>query len=151
MGRVVPSQVVELIDKLFPWAKDQKEGNHDDHLTALSISVAAMLELIQQIPSELIALDSESYVEFVSSVAALRAQMREWEVSIPIWPLPGLRDLSPVTLIRQALAKCPDAMPNLGTTELNFITDAALRESIRRTILLVRSNTDGRLERERNS
>ncbi len=26
MPRVVPSQVVELIDKLFPWAKDQREA-----------------------------------------------------------------------------------------------------------------------------
>jgi hypothetical protein len=39
-----------------------------------------------------------------------------------------------VTVIRRALAKCPDEYPPSATTELLFIKDAALRENIRRDL-----------------
>jgi hypothetical protein len=87
----------------------------------------------RSIPAELIALDSESYAEFVSSFGALRTQIQQWRSvgDTSFHRIPGLRQLSPVILIRQALAKCPDAIPNVGTTDLDFITDPSLRESIR--------------------
>lgn len=133
MPRVVPSQIVELIDKLFPWAKDQREGDEKNYLTAAnSYSIAAVLDLLQHVPSELITLGPEDFPEFVSSVAALRHLTERWQVrNEPFHRIPGLRHLSPVTLIRQALAKCPDEFASSDTQEFNFITDAALRESIR--------------------
>jgi hypothetical protein len=48
--------------------------------------------------------------------------------------LRGFRNLSPVTLIRQALAKCPDEAPAPGTSELNFITAMDLRANLRSDI-----------------
>ncbi len=42
--------------------------------------------------------------------------------------------MSMMALLRQALAKCPDEVPSPSTTELVFIADADLRESIRRDI-----------------
>jgi hypothetical protein len=39
-----------------------------------------------------------------------------------------------VTIIRRALAKCPDEYPPPATTELLFVADAELRESIRRDV-----------------
>ncbi len=53
--------------------------------------------------------------------------------------IPRLRQLSPVTLIRQALASCPDEAPSVGTAELIFIADKELRESLRRDIGAVNS------------
>jgi hypothetical protein len=44
----------------------------------------------------------------------------------------GLRQLSAVSLIRQALAQCPDDFPAASTAELNFITNAvSFRENLR--------------------
>ena len=123
MPRVVPSQVVDLIDRLFPWAKDQKEGNLKEYLTmGNSSSVAAILDLTQQLPGEFITLDSEHYAEYVSSVAALRNHLQLWagRGESPLHRLPGLRELSPVTLIRQALLKCPDAFPTVGHDRTAF-------------------------------
>jgi hypothetical protein len=48
--------------------------------------------------------------------------------------VPEHRGVSPIVLLRQALAKCSDETPAPGTTELLFIKDAELRESIRRDI-----------------
>jgi hypothetical protein len=42
--------------------------------------------------------------------------------------------MSPIVLLRRTLAKCPDEVPSPGTTELVFIVDTELRESIRRDI-----------------
>ena len=39
--------------------------------------------------------------------------------------------LNPITIIRQALSKCPDENPPASTTELNFISDTDLRTSLR--------------------
>lgn len=39
-----------------------------------------------------------------------------------------------VTVIRRALAKCPDEYPPSPTTELLFIKDPALRENIRQDL-----------------
>jgi hypothetical protein len=133
MPRVVPSQVVELIDKLFPWAKDQREGDEKNYLSAGNVySIGAVLDLLQHVPSELITLGPEDHAEFVSSVAALRTLMQRWQIRAePFHRIPGMRQLSPITLIRQALAQCPDEFPSSDTQEFKFITDTALRESIR--------------------
>lgn len=134
MSRVVPSQVVDLIDKLFPWAKDQKENDGKNYLSAgNSCSIAAVIDLTQQIPSELITLLPDDFTEFVSSTAALRTSIQNWQFSgdSALHFIPGLRPLSPVTLIRQNLAKCPDEFPAASTAELTFITDIALQQSLR--------------------
>ena len=71
MPRVVPSQVVELIDKLFPWAKSQREGDEKNYLSvANSYSIAAVLDLLDHVPSQLITLGPDDFAEFVSSVAS---------------------------------------------------------------------------------
>jgi hypothetical protein len=44
---------------------------------------------------------------------------------------PGVRRLSPVKLIYDALRKCPDEIPTIGTSELPFLKDTALKERLR--------------------
>jgi len=48
--------------------------------------------------------------------------------------MPGQPEQIPVTVIRDALAKCPDESPTPGTSELNFITDADLRTNLRNDV-----------------
>ena len=133
MPRVVPSQVVDLIDKLFPWAKYQREGDDKNILYQGNMyPVAGVLDLVERIPSELITLGPDDFAEFISSSATLRTLIQRWQGHDETFNrIPGLRHLSPIALLRQALAKCPDEFPSSGTQEFNFITDTALRESIR--------------------
>jgi hypothetical protein len=144
MPRVVPSQVVGLIDKLFPRAKDEEEttpGCEYSLSPRNSHSVAALLELIQQLPSELITLEPEAYAEFVSATATLRTLIAEWQAGAEynFYYIQALRHLSPVTLIRQALAKCPDEFPSTSISELTFIEDEDRRETLGRDIGAVNS------------
>src|SRR5215831_11116579 len=126
VSRVVPSQVVELIDKLYPNAKDEVEGKATVTLNAdHSIQLMSIVELTEQIPSELIRLSSSQYAEYISGIAAIRWTVQRWQqvdkpgyTKIPPF-IRGLRQYSPVALIRQALAVCPDESSSIGITELN--------------------------------
>lgn len=139
MPRVVPSQVVDVIDSLFPDAKDEVEGQAKQLNWGDGTRLLAIVELAGQIPEELLVLDSQHYAEYIASLAAIRWYIERWQTSErtsksysrELTVIRGLRALGPVALIRQALALCPDEFPSPGTTELAFITDAALRESLR--------------------
>ena len=52
----------------------------------------------------------------------------------PLKFLPEFNRLNPVTIIRRALEKCPDEFPSKSVTELLFISDIDLRDSIRMDI-----------------
>lgn len=133
MARVVPSQVVELIDQMFPQAKDETRNNfylENIHLPFLS----AIITLADQIPSELINLDAPYHVEYEASKAAMKSVMQCWigpgGNRLTLHDI-GISSLNPLTLLRRALKHCPDAFPLQSTTELNFIEDTELRENLR--------------------
>lgn len=93
-----------------------------------------IVDLIDRLPTELLAVGGDEYIEFTISVAAIRTQVAEWHSrgdTGSFTRVPGLPELNPVSLIRRYLAKCPDESPSPGTAELSFIGDQALRESIR--------------------
>jgi hypothetical protein len=137
MPRVVPSQVVELIDLLFPDARQQKEGDDKFMLTVGNApAIAGILDLVQQIPHELLTVNQQQYGELVVSVRALRTVIDHWHSrgDYGFRRVPGLRHLNPITLIRQALVRCADQAPTQGTAELTFIQDTDFRESLRRDV-----------------
>lgn len=136
MPRVVPSQVVTLIDKLFPFTSTQEDTPQArttlDH--NYSNSLAAIVELADQIPPELIALEGENYTAYVSSLAAIRTTIITWQTRGGVQPLStiqGFGNLNPVTLLRRNLKLCPDEFPALSTATLSFISDADLRDNLR--------------------
>ena len=143
MPRVVPSQVVDLIDKLFPKATNEVEGKPVELKPDYSIQLMSIIELAEQIPSELISLSADRYAEYISAIAAIRWTTQRWQrvVSPLRSPMPptirGLRSHSAVALIRQALVACPDESPSIGTAEISFIPDNELRESLRRDLSAV--------------
>ena len=65
MPRIVPSQVVELIDQMFPGAKDQPDSKQKRFSIARdhAFSVAAIIDLVEQIPPELFVLPSLLFEE----------------------------------------------------------------------------------------
>ena len=134
MPRVVPSQVVEVIDQVFPNLKDQKDISQDrfsinrDHQN----EVAAIVELIDQIPSELIKLDPKDYTALQLAISAIKNTLPTWKLrDFGLDRIHGYGYLNPVTLIRNALVKCPDEGVSESVSDLTFIAIHELKESLR--------------------
>jgi hypothetical protein len=128
MPKVVPSQIVAFIDEAFPTAKTNPKFNvHSGNAAAL----AAIVDLTDSIPDELIAVSGEDYANLVHAKAALANAVTRWNLRGGDDPPKLIKEKSPVAVLREMLAKCPDQRPSATTKELAFITDAALRDSIR--------------------
>ena len=136
MPRVVPSQVVELIDRLFPWAATQKVGKEHPLQPSQTAQMTAVAGLVEQIPGELITVGWADYSALVVSVAAMRDAVTRWNTlgggTGNLVQVTGLDPLSPVTLIRHTLVQCKDDVPSPATAGLSFIQDLDLRETLRR-------------------
>src|SRR5712664_4112783 len=131
MPRVVPSRVVRFIKK-------------NDVTLAVSLNsagapeLAAILELVGQIPDELLTMDNETYSSLVKAKAEIKDILETWTANrngghtLQTFNLnhPG----NPLLCIRDALEQCPDESPSPGTAELNFIPDADLRTNLRTDI-----------------
>src|SRR6266567_8316994 len=138
MPWITPSEVVRIIDKAFPGIATDPKGVQNMDRTYL-LSVSSIIDLVEQIPAELLMPPADKYLGFVVGLAALRSAQAIWESgggSHPTIVVPYIRgfDPHPIRLIRDALTACPDEAPASGTTELSFIVDADLRESIRNDI-----------------
>jgi len=134
MSNVVPSQVVEIIGTLFPFTSTQRDGESVSLDFSHTESLAGIARLIDQIPPELIQLKDTDYINFIINVEAIRSAVKSFEQRGNVNPLkflPGFNRLNPVTIVRRALEKCPDEFPSSAVTELLFISDIDLRDSIR--------------------
>lgn len=142
MPRVVPSQVVGLIDQLFPRHSPSAGGRGEwvNLLIERCYRLSSILDLADQVPPELIVLDINDYSIFVSSLAAIRTVLKHPKeglhgiLRVELEPLSEFGGLSPVALLRDVLAKCPAEYPTPGTTELSFINDQDLRINLRNDI-----------------
>lgn len=141
MPRIVPSQVVNLIDQLFP---QYSTGGNDrnqwfSQLIDRCYGLQAILVLFEQIPPSLLVLNNQEYSELVSGVAAISNSMKNPKshghgFSIELSPISEFGNLNPIALIRDLLAKCPDEFPSPGTAELLFMADHDLRAILRNDI-----------------
>jgi len=134
--RVVPSDVVALIDQMFHWAAQPvRPGQSPPQLGVQHTSaVAAVLHAVEHVPDNLFTLVGKEYTALIAGLAACRAAVRAWGTGDRVTYLtavPGFGNQHAVQLIRQALAACPDQLPSPATAELTFITDPDLRASIR--------------------
>ena len=131
MKQVMPSQVVQTIDELFPHAA-KGVGNGQLEASSHGPQLLGIVSLIEDIPPELLSFSPEYYAELVLAVSAIKAHLTAWTAFAGkqrmMQPVKG-RDA--VTVIRRALAVCSDEYPPPSTTTLSFITDDALRENIR--------------------
>lgn len=95
--------------------------------------------LADQIPGELLTMESALYALFISAKGHIRHRLVYWATSDPnrghdLGVMPGQPEQIPVTVIRDALAKCEDESPAPATSELNFIADPDLRTNLRNDI-----------------
>ncbi|MBI3603023.1 MAG: hypothetical protein HY205_01045 [Nitrospirae bacterium] len=137
MSRVVPSQVVTYIEGAFAEIKRRPPNKpltlHIDKVAAARLN--GLVELIRQIPQELILLSGDDYSDFIANLGAIEVTLARWQNvdnSIALASLTRLPDgLSPVQILHSLLGKCPDAYPSPETAELRWIDDVGLRQNLR--------------------
>ena len=136
MPSILPSQAVGLIDRIFPWVPAQLGGakKHYSISKLKSGEVAAIINVIEKIPDELIVLNGDDLAAFLTAIAAIEDILRQWQSgndNYTLEYLAGFGDLNPVALLRRSLSKCPDEYPSREVVELSFIEDHALRAILR--------------------
>jgi hypothetical protein len=133
MPRIVPSQVVDVIDQVFPSAKTQQntQSGRISIDKGYQKELAAIIELVEQIPSELIILDAENHIKFLMSISAIRNAIKGWITgSKAIERIIGYGNLNPITLLRNSLSLCPDEGIDPSTSGLDYISDPDFKESL---------------------
>jgi hypothetical protein len=135
MARPVPSQLRELIARLFPELKTEQDIQGEaGHRQAAA--VGAVLGLLESIPEELIHLSAEDSALYWGNAYALRSAWEDRNQSsnqVAVGRLP-YRGHSFLFEIDRLLAKCPDEAPTAQTAGLEFILDVQLREVLRTDI-----------------
>ena len=133
MPRVVPSQVVIVIDGAFPHARTGTQLNYDpSHASRLRGIVA----LAKKVPAELVT-GASDYCDLILCIAVVEEQLRRWLAQSGGVGSPGgfgkhVQD--PVVRLRQILADCRDDPLPQDPSFLSFINDQDLRDSILRDI-----------------
>jgi hypothetical protein len=131
---LMPSQVVQTIDELFPHvARGQGGGgwiqaSHSPQLTGI-------ITLAKAIPTELLSsVPASDYADFVLAVSTIEFHLGVWTSRGNVGSMSLVRGTDVITILRRVLAKCLDEYPATAATELLFITDNDLRESVRRDL-----------------
>ncbi len=141
MPRTLPSQVVKSIEQLFPsLVKDEERHALVSSMSDTIFKFQAVLDLVEQIPPELITLKDEEYAIFSASVSAV-----SWNIKHPVehdrggfvihlHPIREFGNVNPIALISDMLRKCPDEFPSANTSELEFIEETDFRHSLRKDL-----------------
>src|ERR1039458_5174460 len=100
MPRVVPSQVVALIDRSFPGCK----GNPKFPVYSRSAGVlSAIVSLADDIPEELLTISGDDYTDLVHGMEALAYIVSRWNAQGGDDPPAWINEKSPVAVVRDAL------------------------------------------------
>jgi len=145
MRRVVPSQVVKFIKNL-PNYTFPGQGASMNHVGAPALS--SVLDLVGQVPDELLTMSDGTYEGFVLAKASIRDVLEVWIANRNAghaaqnfrFGIPN----DPLAIIRDALIVCPDEAPAPSTSELTFISDPDFRTNLRNDIGAInRALSDG--------
>ncbi len=129
----MPSQVVLVIEKLFPdvlspnW---QIAPLSTDELNALK----GIVNLVREIPNELITVPVERYADLVLAMTVIDEELAKYRARQSRAALPRPGNVNVLTTIHSVMKGCSDEFPASNTADLSFVTDIDLRESIRRDI-----------------
>jgi hypothetical protein len=127
MSRVLPSQAIQVIDRLAPYGHNYG-GPHPQLGYADVDAVSGILAVIDEIPIELLGtLDGNAFADLTSRKAIARNFIqRILDVNAR-----GNVSAEHIVAIRQLIERCPDAIPSPATAALAFVTDPDLKESLR--------------------
>jgi hypothetical protein len=134
MPRVVPSQVVRFIDSIpLPELNGIVRMNKVD-----PAMLSGLLNLVEQVPEELLTMDGDSYAYFIYGKAQIKEILATWTSNRNAGHDPAVYQFSssrnPLAMIRDAFTKCHDESPSPSTSELGFITDNELRTNLRNDV-----------------
>lgn len=145
MPKVVPSQIIEYIDSRFPAAKKQSdgEGSMVKYGSSYHAAVNTIIEMIEQLPQNLINLTGEDYIIFIEALNELKGAIAFWnsdhvaKMKYEIYKMKDGSKWNPITFLRNSLSKCPDQGIDMTASGLSFIDDAEFREALRQDISFV--------------
>lgn len=132
MLRVLPSDIVRLIDSYFPWAASTSDQGQA--MWNQLPQIKGVLELIENLPEALVQLGPSDLAKFIFAKSTLRAIANLLEAGNTSaaggvnWPRVG--NLNALSMIRLLLSKCPDEAILSTVASLLFIKDEALRRTI---------------------
>jgi hypothetical protein len=129
MVRVMPSQLVQTIDKLFPHAAKDLPGA--SMMPGNGPKLLGILNLLKNVPDELMTMAPTEYMDLVLAQSTIEETLAHWRARGDVGEMARVNGYDVVTIMRRALARCPDEFPPPVTTELLFINDVQLRDSIR--------------------
>jgi hypothetical protein len=133
MPRIWPSQIVGLIDQVI---SGMTVGPPPVLNEPQAPEISAIIDLTSELPNELMVLSGNEYSEYRVGINAIKELLHLWQnqPSTPALNRRAVHGVECLKAIRDLLAKCPDEIPSPATTELSFIGDADLRDSIRNDI-----------------
>jgi hypothetical protein len=129
--RVVPSEVVATIDRLF--GPSRNELNVHMIRFAHRDQVRTLLSLLDRAPDELITVPFADYTEYLQCQSALISALSIWDVGDQDRPVKNVGSKDPVERLRRILTGCPDEIPS-PCSELAFIPDPSARASVQEDI-----------------
>jgi hypothetical protein len=131
MGRVLPSQAVEIIQRTYRWAS---QGGSAQIPPESVTDVGMILAVVEAVPEELLPA-GEDRVVFVAALGALRATVTRWQagghpgLNVHLGQSAGIAK-HPMTALHDVLMLCHDDAPGVDERALPFIIDEAAHRSI---------------------
>jgi hypothetical protein len=134
MPRVLPSQAVAAIDRIFPFLAN---ANAAPQLgLADATALAAIVAVAQQIPQDLVTLDGDNFARLIEEQARIAAFAEHAPTRGPRATFPGQH----VRVLRNLIARCPDQAIPASVAALAFVADQQLRDVLRADIASVETS-----------
>jgi hypothetical protein len=127
MRRVVPSQIREVIQAVFGNEIDPAWNLPKEH----SAKLAALLMICEGLPDELLTLTGPDYAKYFATLGTIKRQLTAWNYKADPPTLPHIFGKNPLSVIYNLLEQCADEFPSPSTSDLAFVADLELRDSIR--------------------
>jgi hypothetical protein len=128
MTRIVPSQVIETIDRLFT---GPSKGVGTAALNVECIyHLQGIVRLVREVPNELLTVNAADFADLTIAIAAIELLMLRWSSGEGRYVIPPVSGEDVIHTIRRVLSKCPDESSPAGTADLLFITDQQIRDSM---------------------
>jgi hypothetical protein len=126
MPAVLPSHIITAIDTMFGPQRNELD------VRAVRVNykteVYALLALLDAVPTALIDLNAQDYLEYTRCRGVLATTLALWNVG-GVQPAPQVNSRDVIERVRQLMAKCHDELPP-SEPELPFIADDDVRLGI---------------------
>jgi hypothetical protein len=140
MPKILPSQIVAAIDSLFGPNRNELDSGAIRHV--YRAEVFTLLAMLDQVPSELIDLGANDYLEFGRCRAVLATSLPGWNLG-DLAPVKAVGGKDAIERIRRLMKQCHDEMPP-AAPELTFIADMDTRLGIEDRIRAAWTDFDAR-------